>query len=135
LNTIFGDPRNGRIHRVHAFAEDGELPTSLASARALAVPFQKRQRVLEVIAGHDTAKRLPGRQRHAVTGIHVADFSLRNGHKRRGMHAVLPTPVAKMHTTAQQLRRKPGFAIRSMRPFTEPLADTISPPRRHSRSG
>ena len=75
VDLRFGNDREQRqVDGIHAFAQHGPLPTTLARHCAV----QERSRILEVVALHDAAKRLARRQRLAVAGVHVADLAFGN---------------------------------------------------------
>ena len=111
VNAILGnDDEQGEIDGVNAFAEDHALPAALADRglRGFGIA-EEFTGVLEEIAVDDPAEGLAGRQRFAVPRIHISDFSLRNDDQRNLVDAILPPPVERMDSTAEQVGLISGF--------------------------
>jgi hypothetical protein len=84
----------------------------LASRRGSAFGFpQKSAGILKIIARDHAAKGLAGRQRLAVARINVTDFSLRDGHQRHLVNAVLPAPQPKVDAAAEQIGLVAGLTV------------------------
>lgn len=66
------------------FAEQAAL------ARALSIRFQKRHRILKMVAGYVAAERLRGLERDAVARINVGHLTFAYDNERLLMNAVLP---------------------------------------------
>jgi hypothetical protein len=112
------NPELGEIDGVGAFAQDLALRTFLDAA------LQEGAHVLEIVGLRVRGQGLRGRERPPVTGEDVADFSLRDGHQRGGVHAVLERKE-EMEAAAQDVGLKSRLALQGNeavvdRPFQAP---------------
>src|SRR5262249_40454347 len=105
VDRIFGDDHEqGRVDGIDTFAQDGPLSATLTShrRRSLLAGFsEKATGVLEMVALHDAAERLAGRQRLAVARVDVADLALRDGDEWHFVETILPSPKSEVETAAQ----------------------------------
>src|SRR5205807_3172218 len=67
--------------------------------------------VLKVIALHDAAERLAGRQSIAVAGVDEADLPLGNSDQGEFVDPVLPAPQSEVDAAAQQVGLVAGLAV------------------------
>src|SRR5207302_1688609 len=114
------DDKQRQVNGINAFAQDHALAAALADRTGLdpARLAVERARILEVIAGRDSAQRLARLQRLAVARVDVSNLSLRDRHEWRLVNPILPAPEAKVHAAAQQIGLITRFAVeRENAPF------------------